>query len=348
MAMTLKQDSFFKTIAIHTWEPGLESVGGLTASSGGASWLRFLIDKLLSFGHKVIWISNDPTVKVEGCDVISVTDMCNRYTEMADTLFMPWRWEMPNYPERNKLYLEQFELASKLGGRLIIHDEDHMMTNEDKFAMRNFGAIMTTPAIFPPAGFESLHFPYTFDDAPIFHKELKDCQYEIAYVGNNYGRFDQTCKFLNINADAFQVEFWGNWLDDAPGRESPEEVVANLPHAFFNGRIPNHLVRSVLSNSYATIHLCKDSYAERGFITMRWAEAASVGTIGFIPAMFKLPRTWYNRFSKLGLIVNSAGDVVKRMNEFVSTPGKYEEAITVQREFVHQVMHQEDWNILVS
>lgn len=345
MNTLLKQSG--KTIAIHTWEPGIESIDGLTASSGGASWLRYLIDNLLSRGNTIIWVTNNEKAVVPGCEVMSSADLARKYYKIVDTLFMPWRWEIPGYEERNTLYGEQFILASKLSGRLVIHDEDHMMLPTDKRIMQNFGAILTTPALYPPNGFEQLHFPYPFVDDPLTKKTIGQCDAEIAYVGNNYGRFNQTCEFLNIPRDVYEVQFWGNWLSYSADRESPEVVEQALPHAVFNGRLPNDQVRSVLRKSFATVHLCKKSYAETGFITMRWAEAASVGTIGFVPAMFKLPRKWYNEFNKLGLIVRGNEDIIKNMHQFVLSPDKYRDAIESQRSFIHQVMRLDDWKILL-
>jgi hypothetical protein len=233
--------------------------------------------------------------------------------------------------------------------KVVIHDEDQMMEPDDKSWVISKGCTITTPAFFPPVGCSTLHFPYPFSDydLPTKAKTLDSCDYGLLYVGNNYSRFEQSVEFLH-HYRGIQVAAAGNWLEASPNRESPEVVRHALPHVNFIGRVPNNRVRHELANAFATVHLCKEGYGQAGFMTMRWAEAASAGTLGFIPAMFKLPQMWYNQFNRLGLIVSNGAELRLGLLSYAKDQSKYVEAIDMQREFVKAYMQLDAYKILTS
>lgn len=326
-----------KIIGIHTWEPGLTTLN-LSASSGGASWLSYLMEQIRASGNAVIWISESPS---DFCprsannkmDVKSAMTMC-------DVIFMPWRWEMPDYPDRHKLYLEQWDIIENFKGRIVIHDEDHMISTSDMIKLRNEGVIITSPELFPLPHKDTLHFPNPFVDSVIQpNRAHKTC--DAMYIGNNYGRIHQTKNYLGDLAnltDINVVAIYGNWMEKGPGRESPDEVKKMMPNVQFMGRLPNDKTRLTLASAFSTVHLCKPSYANSGFMTMRWAEAAAAGIPGFVPDEFLLPRPIRRKFERARLMVAGAIDVKSSIQAFKESPQLYIDAVETQREFVKEKM----------
>lgn len=331
------------TIAIHTWDPGVLEGGEKTASSGGASWLKFLIEKLSNEGNTVLWASNNPSDSV----LMTTTVSPQVAAKEADILFMPWRWEMPLYPDRNQLFLSQQYLIERGRGKKVVHDEDHMMRLQDATDCVKQGVILTAPELFPKSGFQSLVFPYPFEG-----KEIEVCENlamfktaDLMYIGNNYGRLAQTKKYLNL-PNSVSVEITGNWMTPHPERETPEQVASAFPNALFFGKVSNDSVVRELSEAITTVHLAKPSYCHTGFVTMRWAEAAAAGIPALVPAEFRLKGPLAEAFQPM--FVKSGESVIEMIEAFRASKLMYDVSVERQREAVKKVFSIEPWLDILS
>lgn len=321
-------------IAWHTWEPGLTS-NNMKTSSGGALWMRYLFDELSTEGHQVSWVS-DEKVSISRVGTVSYANAAKQ----CDVLFAPWRWAMPSYPERNELYARQMGLIAqfaKADKPVMIHDQDHKISEGDENYLKTIGAQVYEPSFYPRDGVRTLHFPQNLEK---INNPLSNRPVDLAYVGNNYERFDQVCQLVGGDFSDFRIKFYGNWLDPNPGRQTPDEVKAALPCVTFMGRLPQQQTQTALSMAAATIHFCKESYSEHGFVTFRWAEAAAAGTIPLIPFGFALPALWQMAFWDLGLMVSNSEDVKDTLRNRAKI---YDEAIRLSRKFVHRYMSIGHW-----
>lgn len=322
----------------HTWEPAMVSEN-TAASSGGGMWMKFLFSKLTADGHNILW---PVSAKDKGIRPFSSkpVDYMKAVAD-CDVAVFAWRWEMPDYPERNELFTRQMEMieaAFAIGKRVIVHDQDHMITSSQRDWLLASGAQIYEPAFAPFEGSQTLMFPYNFSFGPT---KRASTSADIVYVGNNYGRTAQIAQI--IEGLELKVDFYGNWLERSPLRESPEAIKWLLPNVNFKGRLPQEKIAKVLGNAKATVHFCKPSYAKNGFVTIRWAEAADAGTMAFIPSGFALPDKWAGEFGKLGLIVDSA-EGVKAFFEQPSLSGKIKLAVSLQRQFATSIFSSyENW-----
>lgn len=337
----------FTTIGIHGWEPAL-TTGVTTASSGAGAWLRYLITSYLEAGHDVVWVS-DLEEKNSVCETVS----CDLASQICDVVIVMWRWAMPLYPARNYLYEEQMRLIAyciNRGTRVVVHDQDHLISPEDLAYLSNNDIHIYAPELAKRPGVTRLMFPNPHLITDPFSISDWQKRVDLTYVGNNYGRFDQTTRFLSsrhgMNSHV-NIEVYGNWLEPHPEREAPEVVKAEMPNVKFMGRLPQTELIDKLSEAYFTIHLFKKSYGPTGFVTMRWAEAAAAGTLAFVPTDFFLPYEWEDLFNKSGLIVNDARELVTRMAHFSSagavSRGWYQSALRLQANFVRTYMTLEPW-----
>lgn len=341
-----------KLIGLHAWEPAL-TVGNTSASSGGGTWMQFLIDSYFEAGHDVAWVT-DGEEKAGSIETLSVEDA----TQVCDLIICFWRWQMPAYPERNALYLEQkrlLELSVERNTRVVVYDGDHMIAPEDWDWLRHNNIHTFAPELAPRQGVTRLLYPnpYPIIEEPILSDWWKTR--DLIYVGNNYGRFDQTVKFLSSNRGmnpTYSIELFGNWLDPHPERQSPEEVRAMLPNVEFSGRLPQQKLIETLNKAYYTVHLFKESYGPTGFVTMRWAEAAAAGALAFVPDDFFLPYEWADIFKLHHLVVKDAKEMAASMSRFSRSYASHKEwyngAIRAQANFVKRYMTIEPWFKLVT
>lgn len=301
-------------------------------SASGRSWVSFLYANYAQRGHKVIWLPK--TRPAPGSNV--------GFIEQCDVAYFQWRWEMLDYPERNALYLEQWELIEKgykTGIKMVVHDQDHMMTPADYAKLIKMGVTLTAPELFPKKGFKTLHFPNPFTKPiPIRGRSPFMEIYEIVYIGNVYGRAEAAADFLNTG---LRTKVIGNWLEEGPDRPGPEKIRQLMPKVEFAHRITSNAVVEGLAQGTCTIHLHKPSYGPLGFMTMRWAEAAAACTPAFIPYTFALPNDFQVGLANLGMIVTNGEDLLAKFRKL--TEAEWILAITLQRDFVNANMSLEPW-----
>ena len=318
------------------WEPGL--FGNTTTSAGGAAWTAYLFERFVENGHHVIWLP-DTSLVPQNSRAGSIGD--------CDIVFFCWRWQMPEKPERHQMYLDQLSMvssASRLGIPIVVHDEDHKISYEDRRTLDFYGATIARPELFPEYGVKSLIFPnpYEFKQPHLPFATTTD----LVYVGNNYERYIQTRQFLRPFSSSYKVTLYGNWLEPSSERESPEKVLADFPRVEFPGRLPQEKIIDTLWNANSTIHLFRPSYARNGFITIRWAEAAAAGIPAFVPWEMALPEDIEQKLTNAGLLVED-GDTMVR-NYAAMTPMKWVRALEVQRKFVREYMTAIPWLELVD
>lgn len=322
----------------HTWEPGL--MDPTPTSAGGAQWTRYLWDRFIIDGsHRIFWgglrgfpMDTSPLVELEQIDIA----------------FFCWRWPMPQHPERHEAYMRQMELIAECNDLhipVVVHDQDHKMTENDVKWLLDAGAILTTPELRPRPSFRSLLFPSL---PPAFNIHLRRfpglSKHKLVYVGNNYERFDQAVEFFGPLSRQMSVLVHGNWLEASTTRERPEEVLRRLPHVYFAPRLPQDKVIETLASADFTIHLFKESYGPTGFTTIRWAEAAWASTPAFIPYDFFLPATWAEAFAPM--IVRDGVDLLNRVSGF--TFKSWLDVRDAQQQFVYEKMTPQPWLELVE
>lgn len=325
-----------------TWEPGL--VSGTPTSAGGAAWTRFLFNQFKIAGHNILMLQGaTPTGTEKLEDEYGLVDL--------DIAFFCWRWSMPEYPDREHAYRMQMRLIKLLSDYdvpIVVHDQDHKISREDREFLLECGALITAPQ-FGLTGdnwvHNSLFFPNPYGPAqPRFGGlEVSD----LTYVGNNYERFDQTVLFIAPFSTRHRVDFWGNWLEAGPNREPKEEVIGRLPGVNFHGRARQDDVIAILSRSNSTIHLAKESYLDAGFLTIRWAEAVTAGIPAFIPAGMELPQKYVKRFNEFGLIVEDGEQMVEAFSQMREL-NTWNEAMNAQRDLVSEYMTTQRWFDIIN
>jgi hypothetical protein len=314
----------------HTWEPGLDVDTNLKTSGGGAFWTKYLWKELEQQGHLMVISSpfkekDDPRMRIELKDIKDV-----------DLVILCWRWLLPSqYVERNKYYLNQAAIIAEAIGHnipIIVHDQDHKIDPTDlALLLSHKNVVLTAPELFPREHFSTLMFPnpYRLNDWTNLDKVV-----DLTYVGNNYERYEQFKRFFGGSDFNGPVQVWGNWLEPSPNREAPEKVQADCPSVVFEGRLDQSRVISTLAKSKATIFLAKDSYCERGFVTIRFAEAVAANCPGFIPDEFKCDL----HFGR----VKSHEDLVNGLKGQTSEP-RLKLMLQEQRRFVSEKMTCWGW-----
>lgn len=310
------------TILYHTWEPGLED--NYETSGGGAMWTKYLFKKLQENGFSIVYLK--PNEEFD-------------YSHIDMAIFC-WRWLLPNLPqyaERNALYDRQNKLIEwciRHKIPFLVHDQDLKMTFEEQDWVRSNGGHIATPSLFPEHGEIQLHYPnpYLFGEIPSRQVD------QLVYVGNNYERMEQAVRFFNDFSFHCHTVVFGNWMETGPGRD-PKLIRTLFPWVAFGGRLPQTRVIDVLSKSRATVLLHKPEYGYRGFVTIRWAEAASAGCLPFIPVEFALSGKYIHSLS--GLRVSGGSQMLQRYNSIDNE--ERIQLINEFREFVQRTMKWEKW-----
>ena len=336
-------------VGLFTWQPGL--LGVSKSSAGGEGYTRFIIDVLNYQGYVVAWLPGGDKIPI---GTVRVDD-----PGLLDVAVFFWRWEMPDYPERNELYKEQMRLLHDLhdkGVPIIVHDQDHKISAKDLKLLKSFNVMLTAPELNVRPGFRTLHYPSPWiyrkvfpfvDGYGLLHLEIWNripfmATTALAYVGNMYERYDQAKDFLNPISEAREVKVWGNWIEDGPNRPGEKAVRAEFPKVDFRGRLAMSAVVENLAQANTTIHLSKPSYAKHGFLAWRWIEVAASKTPAFIPDNFWLPKGYKAEFRRLGFIVKDGEDLAKRYDEIKDSA--WEEMVELQQYFVEE--HCDIWRWL--
>lgn len=313
------------------YEPGLYGVQ--KTSTGGAQWTSYLFSEFGKDGHQVVWLGlGDPppgTIKgkVSDCDVVIVC----------------WRWEMPDYPERNEAYYRQrdvLDAAAIVGKKVIVHDQDYKISKRDMKTLVSMNAVIARPELVPDRGVKSLIFPNPFE-GPIQLSLAETKDVDLVYVGNNYERYEQALKFIAPFSMQFSTAMYGNWVESSKNRESPEKVHEDFPCVKFPGRAAQEDVLKILSSAKSSIHLFKPEYGRTGFTTIRWAEAVAAGTPSFVPSTFRLPKDEEKKFKRLGLVVSDGEEMAKRFQH--SNHEIRQEQLEAQKDFVKKYMTADRW-----
>lgn len=331
-------------ISWHTYEPGFVD-NKVKSSAGGGAWMRRLFSAFSRADIEVFWMPAGPT-PAETIAFDPSQDFGN-----IDVAVFAWRWQMPAYPDRNQLYLDQVKYIQKMrlmGIPVLVHDQDHKISEPDRDQLVDMGVVIAEPSLLPFRGSRKLMFPNPYVGDQRYrveeHRVPFLSYYKLVYVGNNYGRFDQTVQFLRPFSHRFPTKLYGNWLEAHPDRESPEFVRANLPDVEFGLRIQQSQVIDALAEADTTIHLFKPSYGPCGFTTIRWAEAAAAQTPAFIPADFNMPTEWRKRFGRF--VVKDGVEMAEVFNTI--TEAEYISVLRAQEDFVDTEMRVEPWIELLT
>jgi hypothetical protein len=332
-------------IAWHTYEPGFVD-DGVKSSAGGGAWMRRLFSAFSRGGIEVAWL---PAGK-NPAGTISL-DKMNAGVSDIDVAVFAWRWPMPAYPERDQLYVDQMHHIDdfiKAKVPVLVHDQDHRISETDREWLVRNGVVISEPSLLPLRGTRKLMFPNPYVGEQRFrveeHRVPFLSYYKLVYVGNNYGRFDQTVKFVAPFSARFPTKMYGNWMEPHPEREAPEIVRANLPQVSFGLRIQQEQVIDALAEADTTIHLFKPSYGPCGFTTIRWAEAVAARTPAFIPSDFNMPDEWRERFGRF--VVKDGSEMAEVFNTI--TEVEYLDALHAQEDFVDEEMRVEPWLDLLT
>lgn len=326
-------------IGWNTWEPGL--ITKTQTSAGGAAWTNFLFRRLRQAGHEIVMLQGEAP--------IGTTKINEPYgIHELDVAVFCWRWSMPDYAEREEAYKRQWKLIELMdiqGVPILVHDQDHKISTKDRVTLHEVHATITAPQFFasPGSAYEidkSLFFPNPYAPPALRFGGLEAS--DLTYVGNNYERFNQVVGFIAPFSQVFRTDFWGNWLEVGPYRETPSEVRNRLPDVNFHGRATQADVLTILSRSNSTIHFAKDSYLDAGFITIRWAEAVAAGIPAFIPAGMKLPAKYARQFARSGLLVESGEQMIAAYDK-IRANRMWHDALQTQIAFVYEYMRVEPW-----
>lgn len=281
-----------RTILWSTWESSLDNSASLS-SGGGGSWSKFLFKALNEHDYNVHWTTaNDPKWKQ--------TFESMKKFDINMAIFC-WRWKFPDEPHfasRNMAYERQnawinYCITNKIP--FIVHDQDLKMLNSERAFITDNGGEIYTPSLFPAKGEGALHFPNPYH----MRKPTYWSANQLIYVGNNYERMEQFTRLLQGFSSHVSTRVFGNWLEPSNTRLSPERLKEAFPHIIFGERLNQDVVIDLLFNSRATVMLHKPEYGPRGFMTLRYAEAAAAGTVPFIPAEFILPSTYMTMFDEI-------------------------------------------------
>lgn len=286
-------------ILFHTFEPSLFGDFKMAAKTGGSVWIPTLLNYLQEAGHHVAFPFIGRQVSVDTSFIadeqiagmrptsMKVVDRLEDAVEWADICVFYNRWAMPDRPERHLSYLHQWALIERFEQvkmPYIVFDGDHMITDlESKRILSGFGKI-AAPELQPLRSYvRTLMYPNVKTEAIPFSS---DRDHSVVYIGNDYGRRQQTIEFLNPLSDEYEVKVFGNWgtTDEAIERNTRE-----MPKVKFMGPLDGSLVVHELSKAKWTVHLMKPSYIDSGFCTFRWVEGAQAGTPAFVPIRFPFP-----------------------------------------------------------
>ena len=285
-------------IAFNTYSPALTD-NTMTSSATGL-WFSSIIRHFANLGHEVWNVSvGEMTDRKDSLDRV--------FANPVDLIILIWRWPMDEelYPRRAAAYerqLELIDLAIQNKTPVLIHDEDYKEGAIEAHDLLNRSGVrcfLTSPAL-------KIIEPYRWLPFPLIHSRwtpkasLSNKFYDFVYVGNNYERYDQMKAFLNNPANKYaSTHIYGNWLIPSETRQSPEQVKQDFPTVTFFDPVPQDKVLNILVKYFFTAHFAKPEYCKTGFITMRWQEAVSAGTLAFVPDEFWLPPEIESRFKGL-------------------------------------------------
>jgi len=301
------------------------------SSTGDGMWLTHLWTELRKVGVQIFNLS-----------VGLYDDRVDYYENVLgsvppDVIVLSWRWQMPDYHQRQQAYLRQMELiefAIKRKIPVLIHNSNLMPTIEDALLwakhldFHGCRVRLTAPLMSPPPDYRTLHFVCP-------PKKVKAGGYksrERIYVGNNYGRYEAALEWLG----GTPVVIHGNWLEPSPHRQSPDQVMQDFGKGpIFMPKISQKDVLKVLSATWATVHLAKPDYYEYGFVAYRWAEAAQASTYAFVPHEMNISDEARSLFSP---------NVAKWRGPFTAeAKSKMTYDTAKQREFVESIMSVQPW-----
>lgn len=277
-------------LAYFGYEPGITD-GNDKSSTGNAHWLRRLFSEL-----------EKNKIEVINGSIGEKSDREEMFEEAAfdgDVFLFSWRWPMDEskYPQRMKAYRRQaamLEFAHRCQIPCIIHDSDMMQPDIlNELSELNPDAILTAPTLFPPKRYQQLLFPRPYEDVP--YVPLKNRYYEIAYIGNNYMRYEQMKRVYNSYHGKYQIDVWGNWKE----KVSPSLLEEDFPDVTFEDKINQSDIQDLLSHAVLTHQFAKPIYCETGFLTPRLHEATSAGCAVIFPDEFKLPEKYEGIFKGL-------------------------------------------------
>lgn len=285
-------------ISFHTFEPSLFGDTKMAAKTGGSLWIPTLLNYLGSRGHDVrfpfldrdqmppsvasfITDAQIESIKPTRIELIKTRADLLKLTEVG--LFY-WRWPMLDRPERHFTYMmQQFIISLYEENKIpyIVFDGDHMLTNDDaKRLISGFGRI-AAPELQPIRPYvRSLMYPNVDTDHDYWGDQRDNT---VVYVGNDYGRRQQTIDFLNPLSERYEVKVFGNWGTTEPQHKANK---TDMPNVKFMGPLDGSLVIPELAKAKWTVHLMKPSYMDVGFCTFRWVEACLAGVPAFVPKRF--------------------------------------------------------------
>lgn len=337
-------------IGWHSWSPGLtDPTSKGSTTSGDSAWISYLWKELEKLGHKIFWLGIGKPSHITKLERKSFDDF-----QQLDLMIMYYRWPMPENSERQSEYETQQALMRrcKLADMpFIVLDGDHMITTQDALSILSQGGHICAPELAPYRKrlyVRSLMFPnpYELKTPSVMPSDRENIA---MYVGNNYGRYQQTVSFLRPISRRFKVSVYGNWLEYSPNRETEDKIKDDMPLVNFRGRLDQRSIIERLAIAKFTIHLCKPSYEEVGFCTMRWAEAAAAGTPAFVPSGFPDP----DGDIIIGPRVDNGYDVLRQID--LMTLGSdnlenllFDKTMRHQQEFVKEYFTAVKWDEAVS
>lgn len=326
-------------IGWHTYEPGLWS--DKPNSAGGSIWTKALMTHLIHSGHHIRWLGPQTIL-------LGDLEIGPSLPEDVDVIVFYWRWQMSkSYKERNKAHVRQWAIlnrCAKKGIPFLVIDGDHKMKKDDVlYIQKTTNGILTAPELAPRKGFERLIYPnsYPIRDPRAFRIPFFQ-ENEMVYIGNNYERWTQWLEYIVAPSNlGMETICFGNWLEPHPDRQSPDEVKEVAPHIKFPGRLAQNSVIDQYLVHDCTVHLAKPSYCKTGFITMRWAEAAAGGCLGFIPEEFKhVPSELEHT------VVGSGPELYERYRAM--TEEEWFQLVHAQQEWVSSNMTYKPWLDMIN
>lgn len=246
-----------------------------------------------------------------------------------------------SYTERNAAQKRQNELVDECwheGVPFIAWDGDHKMEQVDYDAVTAHPlSVVAAPELNPRKGTVPLMYPNPYPMIAPRYKTPFLGEHDMVYIGNNYERYGQFLEYLAIPSKlGLRTRVFGNWIEPHVNRTPPEKVREDAPDIDFRGRIPERVVLEHYMESDFTVHLSKPSYCTNGFVTMRWAEAASGGCYAFVPIQFMgKPQSW------LPAMVENGQDLYDKVTSL--TEPEWYAGIDAMQQWVEEHMKVEPW-----
>lgn len=340
----MKEESEIK-ISIFTYEPALWGDSVMAAKTGGSLWLPTVINHLVAVGHKVSFVYplhsmvHKPAITEEAAAKLRPSNMpvLSSYLDIAngtDVALFYYRWPMADRPERHYFWqLQQllFKIFDGVTIPYIVFDGDHQLSNAQALKIIEGHGKIAAPELRPLRNYVRPLFYPNVSRTTDLSQIPRDV--DMTYVGNDYGRRQQTIEFLEPISNEFEVKVFGNWgtSDEAKKLNSNE-----MPKVKFMGPVDGSHVIDTISKSRWTIHLAKPSYIDSGFCTFRWVEAAIAGTPAIVPSRFPVPKALQS-CSHFGFASDGhvASKIMRDENRSL--------VLQLQRQFVDLYFQVEEW-----